>query len=111
MVKYKTGSLNTIFSALADPTRRKILARLAKKASAVSDLAEPFSISLPAISKHLRVLAGAGLIIQEKEGQVRRCYLLAEPLKDAADWIAHYRKFWKDQFDGLENYLEKVHKK
>lgn len=111
MVKYKTVSLNTTFSALADPTRRKILARLSKKSSAVSDLAEPFSISLPAISKHLRVLEGAGLIFREKEGQIRRCYLVAEPLKEAANWITHYQKFWKDQLDGLKDYLEKMDKK
>ena len=106
MVKYKDRSLNKTFSALADPTRRAILTRLAKGDSSVTDLAAPFSMSLPAISKHLRVLEKAGLLRQERDGRVRRCHLQAQPLKEAADWIAHYRQFWEGQFDALADYLQ-----
>jgi DNA-binding transcriptional ArsR family regulator len=106
MVKYKGRSLDNTFAALADPTRRAILARLAQGDTTVTDLAEPFNVSLPAISKHLRVLEKAGLLRQEKQGRVRRCYLVAEPLKDAADWIAHYKFFWEAQFDALADFLQ-----
>jgi DNA-binding transcriptional ArsR family regulator len=105
MVKYNLSSLDTTFAALADPTRRAILTQLGRGQATVTELAEPFNISLPAISKHLRVLEQAGLLIREKEGRVRRCRLVAEPLKDAAEWIAHYQKFWEGQFDALADYL------
>lgn len=108
MVKYYTSSLDTTFAALADPTRRAILARLARGDTPVTELARPFDISLPAISKHLRVLEKAGLLTQEKEGRVRRCRLVAEPLRDAAEWIVRYRQFWEGQFDALAEYLNET---
>jgi len=106
MVKYKSHLLNATFSALADPTRRAILVRLAHGASSVTKLAKPFHMSLPAISKHLRVLENAGLLTREKEGRVHRIRLVAEPLKDAAQWIAQYRRFWEGQFDALASMRE-----
>jgi DNA-binding transcriptional ArsR family regulator len=106
-VKYSENSLDATFSALADPTRRAILARLAWSDSPVTGLAEPFEVSLPAISKHLRVLENAGLLAREKEGRRQRCRLVAAPMKEAAEWIAHYRLFWEKQFDALAAYLEK----
>lgn len=98
--------LSATFSALADPTRRAILARLATGEKPVKELAEPFKMSLPAISRHLKVLSKAGLIEQGRDAQWRPCRLRAEPLKDAASWIDFYRKFWEDSFDRLEKYLE-----
>jgi DNA-binding transcriptional ArsR family regulator len=106
MVNYSTAALDLTFSALSDATRRGILARLAKGESSVTELAAPYDISLPAVSKHLHVLARAGLIEQEKDGRVRRCRLVAEPMKDAAEWITRYRRFWEEQFDALARYLE-----
>jgi DNA-binding transcriptional ArsR family regulator len=106
MVNYSSAPLDLTFSALADPTRRGILARLARGESSVTELAAPYNISLPAVSKHLHVLARAGLIEQEKDGRVRRCRLVAEPMKDAAAWITRYRRFWEEQFDALARYLE-----
>ncbi len=111
MVKYNTAQIDATFSALGDATRRKMLARLARGSTSVTELAKPFPISLPAVSKHLNVLEDAGLIIREKEGQVRRCHLKAEPLKEVADWIGHYRKFWEGQLDHLERYLNQTHTK
>ena len=111
MVKYKSEALDDVFSALADPTRRAILARLAKGESSVGELAAPFDISLPAISRHLRVLKNAGLISREKDGRVRRCALDAGPLRTASDWIETYRGFWEDQFDSLAEYLERTQDK
>ena len=108
MVKYLSAPLDTTFAALADPTRRAILARLAHGEASVTELAEPFDISLPAVSKHLRVLERAGLLAQAKEGRVRRCQLVADPLKDAADWIARYQQFWEGQFDALAGYLSQT---
>jgi DNA-binding transcriptional ArsR family regulator len=108
MVKYSDPSLNTTFAALADPTRRAILARLAHGEASVGELAEPFSMSLPAVSKHLRVLERAGLLAREKEGRVHRCYLRAKPLKDAAAWIVRYQRFWEGRFDALAAYLEET---
>jgi DNA-binding transcriptional ArsR family regulator len=105
MVKYSLPSLDTTFAALADPTRRAILAQLGRGQATVTELAEPFDISLPAISKHLRVLEQAGLLVREKEGRIRRCRLVAEPLRNAAEWIAHYQQFWEGQFDALAEYL------
>jgi len=87
--------LSTTFSALADPTRRAILARLISGEASVTELAEPFEMSLPAVSKHLKVLEHAGLITRGREAQWRPCRLKAGPLKDAADWLEHYRRFWE----------------
>jgi len=108
MVKYSSDRLNTTFSALSDPTRRAILARLVLGDTSVSELAAPFDISLPAISRHLRVLEGAGLIERKPEGRVHRCHLVAGPMREAADWIEEYRKFWDNQFDSLAEFLEKT---
>jgi len=98
--------LSTTFSALSDPTRRSILARLARGSATVNELAEPFRISLPAISRHLKVLEGAGLIRREVEAQKRRCYLQPEALAAANDWIETHRRFWNDNFDALESFLD-----
>jgi DNA-binding transcriptional ArsR family regulator len=103
--------LNTTFAALADPTRRAILARLASGEASVMELAEPFAMSLPAISKHLKVLERAGLIARGREAQWRPCRLEAGPLKDAADWLEEYRRFWEQSFDRLDAYLRELQKK
>jgi DNA-binding transcriptional ArsR family regulator len=100
--------LSTTFAALADPTRRAILARLAAGESSVTDLAEPFDMSLPAITKHLKVLERAGLISRTREAQWRPCRLEAKPLQQAADWVEQYRKFWEDSLDRLEEYLSEL---
>jgi DNA-binding transcriptional ArsR family regulator len=100
--------LNSTFAALADPTRRAILARLTSGEATVTELAEPFKMSLPAISKHLKVLERAGLIARGREAQWRPCRLEAGPLKDAADWLEHYRRFWEHSFDRLEVYLREL---
>jgi DNA-binding transcriptional ArsR family regulator len=106
MVNYSSETLDRVFSALSDPTRRAILERLARDGEAmVTVLAEPFDMSLPAVSKHLRVLEQAGLLAQEKDGRVRHCHLVAGPLQAADDWISHYRRFWEAQFDALADYL------
>ena len=104
MVNY--SSLDRTFAALADPTRRAILSQLALGDANVSELAEPFSISLPAISKHLRVLEDAGLMIRVKEGRTHHCHLHAEPLGDAVEWIEEARRFWSDRLDELALFLE-----
>jgi DNA-binding transcriptional ArsR family regulator len=103
--------LSTTFSALADPTRRAILARLISGEASVTELAEPFAMSLPAVSKHLKVLEHAGLITRGREAQWRPCRLEAGPLKDAADWLDHYRRFWEQSFDRLEDYLGELQEK
>jgi len=100
--------LSSTFSALADPTRRAILARLALGETSVNELAEPFEMSLPAVSKHLKVLEGAGLITRGRNAQWRPCKLEAVPLKEAANWIDFYRKFWEASFDRLDAYLERL---
>ena len=100
--------LSTTFSALADPTRRAILARLPSGEATVTELAEPFEMSLPAVSKHLKVLQRAGLIARGREAQWRPCRLEAAPLQDAADWIEHYRRFWEESLDRLDAYLKEV---
>ncbi len=105
MVKYDAKGLDHTFAALSDPTRRAILARLAEGEASVTELAEPFDISLPAISKHLRVLEKAGLIKRTKHGRVHRLCLIAEPLRNAATWIAFYQSFWDGQLDALATYL------
>ena len=94
-------SLDAVFGALADPTRRAIVARLAHGEASVSQLSEPFEMSLPAVAKHLRVLAAAGLIEQRKEGRTRWCRLAPAPLRDVEDWVAGYRRFWEGQLDSL----------
>ncbi len=100
--------LNTTFAALADPPRRAILARLASGEASVTELGEPFEMSLPAISKHLKVLERAGLIARGREAQWRPCRLAAGPLKDVADWLEHYRRFWEESFDRLDDYLREL---
>jgi DNA-binding transcriptional ArsR family regulator len=97
--------LSTTFSALADPTRRAILTRLTTGEATVTDLAAPFDISLPAISKHLKVLERAGLIERGREAQWRPCKLKAEPLRQVDDWLAKYRQFWEESFERLDEYL------
>ena len=100
--------LSTTFAALADPTRRAILARLAEGEASVTELAEPFEMSLPAISKHLKVLERAGLIARSRSAQWRPCRLQAAPLRDAVDWLEHYRRFWDESFDRLDDYLREL---
>src|SRR6186997_1477415 len=100
--------LSTTFAALADPTRRAILARLASGECSVTELAAPFEMSMPAVSKHLRVLERAGLIARGREAQWRPCRLEAAPLKEVADWTERYRAIWERHFDSLENYLQQM---
>jgi DNA-binding transcriptional ArsR family regulator len=100
--------LDTSFAALANPTRRAILARLASGERSVTELAEPFNMSLPAVSKHLKVLERAGLIARSRHAQWRPCRLEAGPLKDVSDWVEEYRQFWEESFDRLDAYLRKV---
>jgi DNA-binding transcriptional ArsR family regulator len=102
--------LSSTFAALADPTRRAILARLVTGEISVTQLAEPFEMSLPAISKHLKVLQRAGLIARGRDAQWRPCRLEARPLKHVADWVDHYRKFWMESFDRLDDYLQELKK-
>jgi DNA-binding transcriptional ArsR family regulator len=97
--------LSITYAALADPTRRAILARLAVGEATVGELAEPFAMSLPAVSKHLKVLERAGLIARRRKAQWRPCRIEAGPLRDAAQWLEHYRQFWDDSFDRLDEYL------
>ncbi len=106
MVKYSDANLDAVFAALADPTRRAILARLSSGEARVTELAQPFAMSLPAITKHLGVLERAGLISREKDGRLRRCHLDAGPLREACSWIEHYRQFWETRLDALSQYLE-----
>jgi DNA-binding transcriptional ArsR family regulator len=103
-----TDTLSATFQALADPTRRAILARLATGETSVTQLAEPFEMSMPAISKHLKVLERAGLIARGREAQWRPCRLEAGPLKDVAGWVEHYRRFWEESFDRLDDYLQEL---
>jgi DNA-binding transcriptional ArsR family regulator len=98
--------LSTTFAALADPTRRAILARLASGECSVTELSAPFEMSMPAISKHLRVLERAGLIARGREAQWRPCRLRPAPLKDVSEWVERYRATWEHRFDRLENYLQ-----
>ncbi|HEX5127141.1 MAG TPA: metalloregulator ArsR/SmtB family transcription factor [Rhodocyclaceae bacterium] len=100
--------LSATFSALADPTRRAILARLASGETSVTQLAEPFEMSLPAVTKHLKVLQRAGLITQGRQAQWRPCKLEAKPLQEVADWVGQYRKFWEERLDRLEDYLREL---
>jgi len=106
-----SGTLDATFAALADPTRRAILARLAGGEASVTDLATPFDMSLPAISKHLKVLERAGLITRGRDAQWRPCRLAARPLQEAAAYLERYRRFWEDSFDRLDDYLETLQQK
>jgi DNA-binding transcriptional ArsR family regulator len=103
--------LSATFAALADPTRRAILARLASGEASVTELGEPFDMSLPAISKHLKVLQRAGLIARGRRAQWRPCRLAPGPLKEAAGWLEEYRRFWEQSFDRLEEYVRQLHRK
>jgi DNA-binding transcriptional ArsR family regulator len=103
--------LSNTFAALADPTRRAILARLALGETSVTELAEPFDMTLPAVSKHLKVLENAGLIARGREAQWRPCRLEAGPLKVATDWLDDYRRFWEQSFDRLDDYLRELQAK
>ena len=112
MVKFNDDMLDGIFSALADGTRRRVLADLEQGTASVSALAEPHAMSLPAFMKHLRVLEDAGLIARNKDGRVVRCTLSPEPMRAASDWLARYEKFWNGQLDSLARYLyheEEIH--
>jgi DNA-binding transcriptional ArsR family regulator len=110
LVVYNTmpDRLSATFAALSDPTRRAILARLASGEVSVKELAEPFEMSLPAVSKHLKVLERAGLIARGREAQWRPCRLEAAPLKGVSDWVNHYRQFWEESFDRLDDYLRRL---
>jgi DNA-binding transcriptional ArsR family regulator len=103
--------LSTTFAALADPTRRAILVRLASGEASVTELAEPFAMSLPAVTKHLKVLERARLITRGRQAQWRPCQLHAEPLREVADWVVQYRRFWDDRFDRLSDYLNELQAK
>jgi DNA-binding transcriptional ArsR family regulator len=100
--------LNLTFAALADPTRRAILARLAGGETSVTELAKPFKMSMPAVTKHLKVLEHAGLISRSRQAQTRPCRLEAKPLQDVADWVEEYRQFWDARLDRLEDYLREL---
>jgi DNA-binding transcriptional ArsR family regulator len=108
MAALSIDPLSSTFAALADPTRRAILAKLSSGEASVTELAQPFDMSLPAVSKHLKVLERAGLIARSREAQWRPCQLEAGPLKNVADWIEHYRRFWTNSFDRLDDYLHEV---
>jgi DNA-binding transcriptional ArsR family regulator len=103
--------LSATFSALADPTRRAILSRLAGGEASVQELSRPFDMTLPAVSKHLKVLQRAGLVEQGRRAQWRPCRIKAEPLKDAADWVEQYRALWEERFDRLDDYLQALKQK
>ena len=105
MVKYSNSELDAVFHVLSDATRGGILEQLVDGECSVSKLAVPYNISLPAISKHLKVIEKAGLLSREKDGRVRRCRLDAGPMKDASDWISQYRRYWEQQLDSLADYL------
>ena len=103
--------LSTTFAALADPTRRAILARLLLRECSVGELAEPFEMSMPAVSKHLRVLERAGLIVQRRDAQWRRCRIKGGPLKEVSDWAERYRQVWEERLDRLEEYVQQLNAK
>jgi DNA-binding transcriptional ArsR family regulator len=106
----QTDDLSLTFAALADPTRRAILAKLASGDCSVTELAEPFAMSMPAVSKHLRVLERAGLITRQRQAQRRPCRLEVRPLQEVAAWAEHYRAIWEQRFDRLDNYLQELAK-
>jgi DNA-binding transcriptional ArsR family regulator len=103
-----SDQLSATFAALADPTRRAILAKLTNGEASVTELAEPFDMSLPAISKHLKVLESAGLVVRGRDAQWRPCRLDPAPLKDVAEWLGEYRRFWEESFDRLDDYLRRL---
>jgi DNA-binding transcriptional ArsR family regulator len=105
MVKGSHASLDAVFSALADPTRREILSRLSEGESSVTSLAAPFQISLPAISRHLKVLETAGLLARTRDGRVHRLRLISDPMVDAIEWMVRYGRFWETQLESLERYV------
>jgi len=105
MVKYSEAKLDSVFAALADSTRRGMLRRLLDGETSVSELAAPYSMSLPAVMKHLEVLDAAGLIVRHKEGRVSRCRLRAKPMRHAVEWLGQYRQFWEGQLDALGAFL------
>ena len=111
MVKCSTRLLDRTFGALADPTRRRILEHLAGGDRCVTDLAQPYRMSLPAVSKHLRVLENAGLVRRRRDGRVHRLRLEAKPMQQAQAWIEEYRKFWETSFDRLDEYLKQIQTK
>jgi len=111
LIMYSSERLNTIFAALADPTRRAILARLASGEAPVTELAEPFAMTQPAISRHLKVLERAGLISRGRDAQRRPCRLEAKPLADATGWLEGYRRFWEGRFQGLDALLDELQTK
>ncbi len=104
----QTDPLSSTFSALADPTRRAILERLSLGECSVGELAAPFEMSMPGVSKHLRVLERAGLVVQRRDAQWRRCRMEGGPLKEASDWTAHYRQVWEERLDRLDTYLQEM---
>lgn len=106
-----TDTLSTTFAALADPTRRAILARLVTGEASVQELAKPFDMTLPAVTKHLKVLQRAGLITQGRRAQWRPCRLEAKPLQEVADWVEPYRRFWDESFNRLDDYLKELQKR
>ncbi|MCT7374764.1 ArsR/SmtB family transcription factor [Chelativorans salis] len=107
----KSDPLSAAFAALADPTRRAMLTRLCEGEATVNEIAAPFDLSLPAISKHLKVLEGAGLISRGRAAQFRPCRLEPGPLKDVADWVERYRRFWDESLDRLDSYLKEIQHK
>jgi len=111
MGSMQADTLSATFAALADPTRRAILARLASGEASVTELADPFEMSMPAISKHLKVLERAGLIVRKREAQWRPCRLEPSRLKDVSEWVEYYRQFWEQSFDRLDDYLQELKKK
>jgi DNA-binding transcriptional ArsR family regulator len=111
MVNYSSRRLDSVFSALADPTRRAILEQLTHGALNVTELARPFDISLPAVSKHVRVLEKAGLLIRRRDGRIHHCSLDARPIRGAAKWLERYKRFWQAQLDALDDYLTTSTKK
>ncbi len=110
MVKYDDAQLDLKFGALADPTRRAILARLARGEASVNELAKPFNMSLPAISKHLKVLERAGLITRGRDAQWRPCRIQPAALKDVTEWLEQYRRLWEERFDRLDEYIKEIQK-
>ncbi|MEK6222404.1 MAG: metalloregulator ArsR/SmtB family transcription factor [Chloroflexota bacterium] len=108
MVNYNVAHLDTIFSAISHPIRRQILRFLERGPATVLQVAEPFKVSLPAISRHLRLLEEAGLMIRKKKGREHHCHLNAKPLQEAAEWITHYEQFWGSQLDALEEFLDET---
>ncbi|HKI04219.1 MAG TPA: metalloregulator ArsR/SmtB family transcription factor [Thermoanaerobaculia bacterium] len=108
MVQFQGANLDSVFAALSDPTRRAVLVSLSEGSLTVTELAGPHRMSLPGFMKHLRVLEEAGLIARSKDGRVVRCTLSPQPMREAADWLAHYERFWNQSFDRLDEYLKEL---